>query len=198
MKKTLEVEIRGKINKNDFDIVFELLKKNGKIKDNYKRVSIDLSPGFDPKSRSWKSDDQIDLRIKKSGKSEKISLKIGKVHAKKRQEIEVHLQEGEFLNSISLLENLGFDKGMIYFWESWEFDYKGFEVKLSKYTNEYYTWEIESKNLSDPNEISKELKLKPYTKNEYQEAIDWENQKIHRIYSFTLATNIFNTSFNTK
>jgi len=198
MKKTLEVEIRGKINKNDFDTVFELLKKNGKLKDNYKRVSVDLSPGFDPKSRSWKSDDQIDLRIKKSGKSEKISLKIGNVHAKKRQEIEVHLQEGEFLNSILLLENLGLDKGMIYFWESWEFDYKGFEVKLSKYTDEYYTWEIESKNASDPNEISSELKLKPYSKNEYQEAIDWENQKIHKVYSFKQATKIFDTSFNSK
>lgn len=198
MKKTLEVEIRGKINKNEFDIIFELLNKYGNLKDKYKRVSVDLSPGFDPKSRSWKSNDQIDLRIKKSGKSEKISLKIGKLHAKKRQEIEVRLQKGEFLNSISLLENLGFDKGMIYFWESWEFDYKGFEVKLSKYTNEYHTWEIESKNLFDPNKISKELKLKPYTKNEYQEAIDWENLKIHKIYSFKLATDIFDTFFDTK
>lgn len=196
MKKTLEIEIRGKISKNDFDIVFALLNKDGKLKDNYKRVSIDLSPGFDAKSRSWKSDDQIDLRVKKSGEEEKISLKIGKVHAKKRQEIEIHLKEGEFLNSILLLETLGFNKGMIYFWESWEYDYRGFEIKLSKYTNEYHTWEIESKDTSDPNKIAKELKLRPYTKNEYQSAIDWENKEIHKIYSFKQATKIFNTSFN--
>ena len=122
--KNTEIEIRGKLGKKVFRKTFSQLKKSGRLINHYKRLSVDLSPGFDSKSRSWKSDDQIDLRVKKSGNSEKISLKIGKIHAKKRQEIEIRLKKGEFLNSVSLLENLGFNKGMIYFWESWEFEYK--------------------------------------------------------------------------
>lgn len=194
MKKT-EIEVRGKANKSEFGRSFGLLKKNSKLIDHYKRLSVDLSPGFDPKTRTWKSDDQIDLRLKKSGNSEKISLKIGKVHAKKRQEIEVHLKEGGFLNSVSLLENLGFNKGMIYFWESWEFEYKGCEIKLSRYTNDYFTWEVESLDKVDPEAIARELNLKPYTKNEYQNSINWENRKIHKLYSYYLAKKLLKNSF---
>lgn len=185
--KNTEIEIRGKLDKKIFRKIFSQLKKTGKLTDHYKRLSVDLSPGFDPKSRSWKSDNQIDIRIKKSGNTEKISLKIGEVHAKERQEIEVRLKEGELLNSISLLENLSFNKGMIYFWESWEFEYKGYEIKLSKYTDNYFTWEIETTNHKlYPYDLANSLNLAPFTKQGYNRAIDWENKNIHKIYSYNL------------
>ncbi|OGM18894.1 hypothetical protein A2686_05190 [Candidatus Woesebacteria bacterium RIFCSPHIGHO2_01_FULL_38_10] len=185
--KNTEIEIRGKLGKKVFRKTFSQLKKSGRLINHYKRLSVDLSPGFDSKSRSWKSDDQIDLRVKKSGNSEKISLKIGKIHAKKRQEIEIRLKKGEFLNSVSLLENLGFNKGMIYFWESWEFEYKGCEVKLSKYSDNYFTWEIETINHKlDLYDLAKSLNLVPFTKQGYNRAIDWGNKNIHNIYSYNL------------
>ena len=70
---------------------------------------------------------------------------------------------------------------MVYSWESWEFEYRDYEIKLSKYTDNYYTFEIES-SVSDPNLLADELKLIPYTKDEYQKAIEWENQNIHQLY----------------
>ena len=129
----------------------------------------------------------FDLRLKKSGDSEKISLKFGKFHLKEREEIEVKLKEGQFLDTLKLLETLRFNKGMIYIWESWEYEYDGFEIKISKYTDDYYTWEIESENLKkDPCKLADILSLKPYTKAEYRKTIDWENHNIHKLYSFKL------------
>lgn len=198
MKKTksTEIEVRGKLDKKAFARISSFMKENGKLIDRYKRLSVDLSPGFDSKTRSWKSDDQIDLRIKKSGNSEKISLKIGRINAEKRQEIEVHLKEGEFLNSVLLLESLGFKKGMLYFWESSEFDYKGCEIKLSKYTDSYFTWEIESKGKADPSKLASDFELKRYSETEYNKAINWENINIHNLYSFNLAKKLLYKYFN--
>ena len=61
------------------------------------------------------------------------------------------------------------------------------EVKISKYTDDYYTWEIESENSeNDPNKLASVLSLKPYSEEEYRKAIDWENQNIHKLYSLEL------------
>lgn len=188
IKRKTEIEIRGKLDENNFNRVFTILKKEGKIIANYKRLSVDLSPGFDPKTRTWSNSSKFDLRVKKSGNSEKISIKIGQFHLKKRREIEVKLEKGEFLDAIALLESLGFNKGMTYFWESWEFNYRGYEVKLSKYTEDYFTWEIETTNHKlDPYDLTKSLNIIPYTKQGYNLAINWENKHIHKIYSYKLA-----------
>lgn len=181
-----EIEIRGKLSKENFNKLKSLLEKDAILKDHYKRLSIDLSPGFDPKTRSWKNS-KFDLRLKKSGTSEKISLKIGKFHLKEREEIDVKLEEGQFLDALKLLETLGFNKGMIYFWESWEFGYKGYEIKLSQYNDDYYTWEIESHDpKKDPSSLAQTFSLIPYTEKDYKETIDWENKNIHKLYSYDL------------
>ena len=76
---------------------------------------------------------------------------------------------------------------MIYFWESWEFEYKGCEVKLSKYSDNYFTWEIETINHKlDLYDLAKSLNLVPFTKQGYNRAIDWGNKNIHNIYSYNL------------
>lgn len=179
----VETEIRGRLTKREFDELLKLLQRDGKPKDHYPRLSVDISPGFDPKTRTWNNQAQTDLRLKKSGKSEKISLKIGEYHLQERKEIDVKLQEGELMKAIDLFVSLGFDSGMIYFWESWEFEYQSFEVKLSKHNEVYYTWEIEAKEGNDPAVLARQLFLKPYNKEEYKQAIDYVNQSIHRQFS---------------
>ncbi len=193
MTKNLEVEIRGKLAKNDFKRVAKLLKIGGKLQKHYLRLSVDLSPGFNPKTRNWENGSEFDLRLKKSGNDEKISLKVGQFHLKKRREVEVEIKEGQFLNALELLEILGFDKGMIYFWESWEYGYQNFQVKLSKYTESYYTWEIEAQEENlDPHILAETLGLKPYSKKEYDRAINWENRHIHKLYEKKLVKNLLN------
>lgn len=187
-----EIEIRGKFSKKDFIKIKALLDKNG-ISNHYTRLSVDLSPGFNVKTRSWSDSSLLDLRVKKSGINEKISVKIGKLHSKKRIEIDTQLKDGEILNAVLLLEALGFSKGTIYLWKSWEYNYKGFLVKLSKYRHNYYTWEIESSSSNlNPSELAKKLDLHPFTKKEYNHAVNWENKNIHRLYSFKTLKRLLN------
>lgn len=189
-----EVEIRGKLSKANFEELFAFLEKSGKIKDHYHRLSVDISSGFNEATKSWDYSSLFDLRIKKSDDKEKITMKIGPYDKKERQEIEVKLLPGEFLNALSLFEVMGYKSGMVYGWESWEFDYQDYEIKLSKYTDDYHTFEIES-SIADPNLLVKKLKLVPYAKEEYQKAIEWENQNIHKLYKKEEIEKLLKTMF---
>lgn len=179
-----EIEIRGKITKEKFEEIMALMKKEAKLKDHYKRLSVDISPGFNEETRSWKNLTGVDLRIKKSGNKEKISAKMGNFSDKAREELEIKLEEGQLLSVVKTFVKLGFDKGMIYQWESFEFDYQNFEVKLSKYTDDYFTFEIESETgKNDPDDLAKKLALVPYSSEEYKDIIGWENKNIHQLFS---------------
>jgi len=177
-----EIEIRGKIAMADFERLVKLLSVNGEQVDHYHRLSVDLSPGFDEKSKTWKNSSGIDMRVKKSDDKEKISIKTGNFHDLERREVEVKLENGQFLRALDLLGVPGFQNGMIYYWESWEYSFRGVEIKLSKYTDDYFTFEIESKESLEVEKIAKELNLTPYSEKEYREVINRENQNIHQIY----------------
>jgi len=191
----MEIEIRGKLSKEKFDELFNLLETEGEVVGHYHRLSIDLSPGFDPTTKTWKNSSGTDIRLKKSDDKEKLSVKMGSFHEKERKEVEVKLQAGQFLSALDFLETLGYNSGMIYCWESWEFNYRGVEIKLSKYTDEYFTFEIEGKENLDVDAIAKDFELTSYTQEQYRQAIDWENQNIHQLYSRELVENLLKSQF---
>lgn len=185
-----EIEIRGKVNKEEFKNLETFLTENAELSDHYDRLTIDISPGFDPKTRNWdqvnkKLDKaQIDLRLKKSGKTEKIVVKIGHYAAKNREEFDIDIKDGELLDALKLFEALGFKTGMIYEWKSWIYKYQDFEIKISEYPSGYYEWEIESLNSqSNPNDLADELSLNPFTEEEFQKEIEWKNNNLHEVYS---------------
>jgi len=184
VKKQTEIEIRGALDLTQFEKLRSLLSKKGSEIKHYRRLTVDISPGFDTETRTWKIDDTVDLRIKKSGEAEKITLKIGQYAGKERHEIELNLNEGELAKAAELFDLLGFNKGMIYYWESWEYSYQNYEVKLTKMAEDYFEWEIESKDKKfDPHVLAEELGLIPFTEGEFKKRIDWQNQNIHRLYS---------------
>ncbi len=185
-----EIEIRGKINDDEFKKLHEFLSKKAQPVDEYERLTVDISPGFDPQTRNWgqvnkaNNNNQIDLRIKKSGKNEKISVKLGHYASKNRQEFEIDLKEGELVDALHLFEALGFKTGMIYFWKSSLYKYKNFEIKINEYPSGNRDWEIESQNSeSDPDDLAKELSLHPFTEEEFREYINWKNINLHDLYS---------------
>lgn len=190
-----EIEIRGKLSKDKFDELFKFLSDHGDLVDHYHRLSIDLSPGFDPETKTWKNSSGTDIRLKKSDDKEKLSIKTGNFHDKERKEVEVKLQSGQFLSALDFLETLGYNSGMIYYWESWEFSYKGVEIKLSKYSDDYFTFEVEGKENSDVDAIANEFKLTTYSQEDYRKAIDWENQNIHQLYSKELVKDLLISQF---
>lgn len=190
-----EIEIRGKISKEQFDNLFKLLSEAGELADHYHRLSLDLSPGFDPATKTWKNSSGTDIRLKKSDDKEKISIKTGGFQDFERKEIEVKLQTGQFLGALDLLETMGYKSGMIYFWESWEFNYLWVEIKLSKYTDDYFTFEVEGKENINVHDIANKLGLTAYSNDEYKQAIDWENQNIHQVYTKDLVKKILLEKF---
>jgi adenylate cyclase class IV len=191
-----EIEIRGRLSKADFENLLRLFQKDALLVDHYNRLSVDVSPGFDIKTRRWENSSGTDIRLKKSDDKEKLSIKTGSFDEKERKEIEVKLEAGQFLKALDFLEILGFQTGMIYQWESWEFKYKNAEVKLSKLTDNYFTFEIEGKDSSAIETLAKELSLRAYSKDEYRKAIDWENQNIHQLYSKEAVESILKSDFN--
>lgn len=194
-----EIEIRGKINDEEFKKLQEFLSKNTELTDQYDRLTIDISPGFDPKTRNWdqvnkaSNNNQIDLRIKKSGKNEKISVKLGHYASKNRQEFEIDLKDGELIDALRLFEALDFKTGMIYFWKSSLYKYKDFEIKINEYPSGNRDWEIESQNPeSDPETLAKELSLHPFTEEEFKEYINWKNNNLHDLYSLDKVKELLN------
>jgi hypothetical protein len=190
-----EIEIRGRLAKVDFERVFKLMEDKSVLTDHYQRLSVDLSPGFEAESKTWKNPSGTDIRLKKSDGKEKLSIKTGNYNDLERKEVEVKLETGQFLNALEMLETMGYKTGMIYFWESWEFEYSGVEIKLSKYTDKYFTFEIEGKTNQNVEEVARDLGLTAYSNEEYRKAIDWENQNIHQLYDKNLAERILQERF---
>lgn len=190
-----EIEIRGKLSQEKFNELFKKLTQKGELADHYHRLSLDLSPGFDPITKTWKNSSGTDIRLKKSDDKEKLSVKMGTFQDKERKEVEIKLQTGQFLSALDFLEALGYNSGMIYYWESWEFYYRGVEIKLSKYNDKYYTFEIEGKENTNVDTIAKEFELDPYSPRQYRKAINWENQNIHNVYAKKLIKKLLKEKF---
>lgn len=179
-----EIEIRGKIDKEGFENLSDFLAKYAKLDDEYERLTIDISPGFNVEKKVWENPSQIDLRLKKSGAKEKIVVKVGHYASKKREEFEIDIKEGELTDALRLFEALGFKTGMVYQWKSKIYTYKDFEIKVNEYPDDYYDWEIESQNPEiDPDELARQLSLHPFTEEEFQKEIDWKNNNLHDLYS---------------
>src|SRR5690242_4454545 len=124
-----EIEIRGKLNHDEFETLKKFLDAHAAFEKAFKRMSIDISPGFNPKTKTWRSN-PINLRIKQSNKEEKISLKYGDALSDQVEEYDVILAPNQLMTTLKLFNRLGFSTGQIYFWESWVYEYKGVEVKV--------------------------------------------------------------------
>ena len=187
-----EIEIRGVINFEHFSRLKDYLDKHAVFEKSFKRLSVELSPGFDPVSRKW-NQENLNFRIKKSDNEEKISLKVGDVFGEKAKEYEVQLQAGSLLTTLDLFNQLGYGTGMVYFWQSWVYEYEGFVVKISKYPNDYVMWEIEVREditeeqaLHKANHLAESLQLHPLNREELAKEIDYQCQNIFEIYTLDL------------
>lgn len=184
----IEIEIRGLLNKKEAKKLKDFLDKKAKFEKSFKRLSVEISPGFDPLSRSW-SENKLNLRIKKSNQEEKISLKVSGKSFSKLEEHEVILSPGQFIPTLQIFSNLGFNQGMIYFWESWVYEYLGAEIKISQFAEDEYMWEIEArgeleeKALEKINSIARRLALKPLSFEEFLVEVKRQNLEIFELFS---------------
>ncbi len=184
----VEIEIRGVLDKSQYQKLTSFLEKNAKFEQTFKRLSVELEPA-DGVVVSEFNPDKMYLRIKKSDNEEKITLKMGNMESEKLEEVEVVFKTGQFLDAIKLFDVFGLRKGMILFWESWVYEYQSCEVKVSKYTNDYYMWEIESRSNDEETamkqvyDLAADLNLEVIKPEEFLAIAKWQNENIFEKFS---------------
>lgn len=201
--KMYEVEIRGILNKKQFLELKEFLDNFGNFERIFEMLSIEISPGFNPETRKWQQSG-INFRLKRSGDSERITLKYGDLMSDTVEEHEVLLASNQLIPALKLFSRLGFDKGLIMFWTRWLYGYRGFEVNLNKYTEDYYMWEIDAKDKFGSEEearkgvyeLAEDLHLKPLSAEEFRVAADYQNQNIFELYSIERVRELVKKEFD--
>lgn len=183
-----EIEIRGVQNKKEAKGLKDFLDREAKFEETFKRLSVELVSDATPEIRE-NFRKKMTFRIKKSDGKEKISLKYGDWRKNQVGEVEVDIQSGQILKAIKLFEELGFIGLLVLFWESWVYEYKGCEVKVSKFLDDYYMWEIEARQTTEQEaideiqQLAKTLGLEPITGEAFAELTKWQNDNIWGPYN---------------
>lgn len=195
-----EIEIRGVLDKSKAEILHAFLKENAQFEEQFKRLSVEMILDINDETRDY-FHKNITFRIKKSDNKEKISLKYGDWRKDEVGEVEVQIKEGQILSAIKMFEELLFKGELVLFWESWVYEYQGYEIKLSKYKEDYYMWEIEARvdegkvGVAKVYDLARELELEPITGEEFAKLTKWQNENLWGEYSLDKVKQILETEF---
>ena len=137
MKKNIEVELRGPLDKNFYKSFLDYLDNNGEFIDNKDRFLIDYSTFLEGVS-GRKSD--IRTRIT-DGKIELI-VKKGKFGGHSRLESSVFIEGNDIKNALTFMSLLGYKKGITAFKKIIKYNIDGIEITIH-----------EMKNCENPREI---------------------------------------------
>lgn len=136
----IEIEVRSFIAKSQHQRLLKFFKKHGKFLGKDNQITYYFSG---PK----------DLRIQKTDKYAKLWLKGGKIHAKYREDIEVHCQKEDFEKLEELLLKLGYNVQIKWFRARNDFLWKGIRVSVD-FTKGYgYIIELEIRGEEKNKEI---------------------------------------------
>ncbi len=195
-----EIEIRGVLNAKEAGKLKSFLERQAKFEEEFKRLSVEMILDVNQKTRDF-FHKNLTFRIKKSDNKEKISLKYGDWRKDQVGEVEVEIKSGQILQTIKLFGEMGFKGILVLFWESWVYEYKGCELKLSKVNEDYYMWEIEARETKEQEAIdevyglAKELGLEPITGEKFAELTEWQNKNLWGDYSLEKVTEKLKTEF---
>ena len=206
MKKNVEVEIRGVLNKDQYIKARALLKKKTKFKERKQRVLIDYSTflkGEGIRNR------QKDIRVRVTNGIPEIIIKLGSWGgSENRRELSFKGKKGEFEILVEIFGQLGFTKGTLAKRDTLVYEYKGVEFVLAKTPRGHYYFEAEkmSHSKSDfqkiENEIRKvckELKLETVDKEGFFKFIAELNKTDNEIFEFkNFKENYFKDKFGLK
>jgi len=149
--KKIEVEVRGLLSKREYSRVVEKLKKEGELVKNFKRILIAYS--------TFTEGNTSDIRCRITDDEPELIAKVGEQSSLNREEIEVKLAKGAFVDAVKFMKALGYSKGIISLRLSERYMFKGVEFtivrpiiirgNLKKVHSIYY----EAEKLSDEKDI---------------------------------------------
>jgi len=191
MAKDIEVEIRGVLNKDQYEKAKNLFKKVASFKENKNRILIDYStflPGEGIRDR------QKDIRVRVTNGIPEIVVKLGSWGgSENRRELSFKGKEGEFETLVEIFGQLGFTKGTLAKRDALVYDYKDIEFALVQTPGRHYYFEAEkmahneedfAKVENEIREVCEELKLEVVSKDGFFEFIDELNKTDNSVFEF--------------
>lgn len=157
--KKIEVEVRGLLTKEKYDLANSFLQKNGQFVVKNDRFMVIFSDMAVLNSGADKADD---IRIRITNGCPEIIIKKGKWGATEaREEICVKVQKGEFVNLVKAMASLGYKRGMLAERKSVIFKYQGVEFSLVEVPG--HSWYFEGEIMVDDERLLEEAKKKIMT-----------------------------------
>jgi adenylate cyclase class IV len=204
MEKTVEVELRGLIDREKYSDLLKFFRKNGIAKGTKNRILIDYSTFLkDEGVRERKKD----IRLRVTNGIPEIIIKLGNWGGSEhRKELSVLASKGEFDKLVQIYAALGLTKGVLCIRNTEVFMYKGIEFALVEVPGHSYYFEAE-KMLTEKDDViqaKKEvesviagLKLHPFTDEEFYKYIEKLNVEANEIFDYsTYKDNYFRDRFN--
>lgn len=191
MAKDIEVEVRGILNKDEYNQAKTLFEKLAFLKESKSRILIDYStflPGEGIRDR------QKDIRVRVTNGIPEIVVKLGSWGgSESRRELSFKGKDGEFETLVEIFGQLGFTKGTLAKRDALVYDYKDIEFALVKTPGQHYYFEAEKMAHSEEDfvkveneirEVCGELKLDVVSKDGFFEFIDELNKTDNSIFEF--------------
>ena len=205
MVKNIEVELRGILNKNQYNKALALFKEKAKFKENKNRLLIDYSVFLDGEGIRNR---QKDIRVRATNNIPEIIIKIGSWGgSESRQELSFKGKEGEFATLVEIFNQLGFSKGIMAERNIVAYEYKRIEFALVQ-TRSNYFFEAEKmarsktdfrKVENEIREVCKELKLEVIDKEGFFKFVEKLNKEDNEIFEFkNYKKNYFKGKFGLK
>ena len=176
----IETEIRGPLNKDEFESLKSFLSDYGEPKGYFDRISIDYSTFIEGvKGRT------NDIRVRVTNNEPELIYKSGSIGTRSRKEIGVKLKDGEFPNAIQFMEVLGYKKGMAVHRKNLKYIYKQIEFSLNEVPNHSFFYEAEKMSTEERADgvkkeildVLHELNLRIFSEDEFDEYVDILNKE---------------------
>jgi predicted adenylyl cyclase CyaB len=154
--KKIEVEVRGLLTKEKYDLINSFLQENGQFVVKNDRFMVIFSDMTVLNSGTDKADD---IRIRITNGCPEIIIKKGKWGATEaREEISVKVQKGEFVNLVKTMAALGYKNGMLAERKSIIYKYRDVEFSLVEVPG--HSWYFEGEIMVENEELLEESKKK--------------------------------------
>lgn len=141
----IETEIRGILNKEEYNRLIKTFEREGKFKTEFTRLN--------PMYSVFDSSSKMDLRCRVSEDAAELIIKKGEQSSADRKEIEVKFNRDSFINMVELLSELGYNHCIASLRHSVRYMYKEIEFTLVK------PLRIDNKTADDRNCIYYEAEL---------------------------------------
>jgi len=191
MQQTFEIELRGPLTKEQYDLLVKKFSKEGEFVQDKNRILIDYSTMIP--EQGIKGRDK-DIRLRVTNKKPEIIIKLGSWGgSEQREELSIITQEGTFDTLVKVYNALGYDKGVLCVRNSKVYNYKGVEFALVEVPNHSYFFEAEKlvttdgkkdQAQKDIEKVCMDLDLSIYTDQEFYDYVEKLNKEANKLFDF--------------